>query len=200
MELNKIKKKTALQIMLFIIGSLLIFLIYFNQPNKNKSQKITNDTSIAEDVSQEKDGINTFEGLEYKGIDNNGNRFVIFSENSSFEIEKPEIIYMKNIICYFYFKDQTVLEIRSDKGVYNNITLDMGFSENVNMFYKESSLYSNKAEFNNSKNSLTVEGNVKTDSPSGNLVADVVNFDFIDKKLKVSMYNEDKVNIKTKFK
>jgi len=76
----------------------------------------------------------------------------------------------------------------------------MGFSENVNMYYKESSLYSNKAEFNNSKNSLTVEGNVKTDSPSGNLVADVVNFDFIDKKLKVSMYNEDKVNIKTKFK
>ena len=199
MELNKIKKKTALQIMLFIIGSLLIFLIYFNQPNKNKSQKITNDISIAEDVSQEKDGINTFEGLEYKGIDNNGNRFVIFSENSSFEIEKPEIIYMKNIICYFYFKDQTVLEIRSDKGVYNNITLDMGFSENVNMFYKENALFSDKADFSNAENRLLVEGNVKTQGPNGELIGDKLNFDFIEKKLKISMYNEEKVNIKTNF-
>ena len=106
---------------------------------------------------------------------------------------------MKSIICYFYFEDGSVLEIRSKTGTYNNVTLDMSFAENVNMFYKDSSLFSDKADFSNSNNRLTVEGNVKTNSPDGNLVADIVDFDFAKKKLKISMYNEDRVNIKTNF-
>ena len=75
----------------------------------------------------------------------------------------------------------------------------MSFAKNVNMFYMDSSLFSEKADFSNANNRLTVEGNIKTQSPEGNLAADKLNFDFTDKKLKVSMYNEDKVNIKTKF-
>ena len=97
------------------------------------------------------------------------------------------------------FKDGTILEIRSKTGTYNNVTLDMSFAKNVNMFYMDSSLFSEKADFSNANNRLTVEGNIKTQSPEGNLAADKLNFDFTDKKLKVSMYNEDKVNIKTKF-
>ena len=106
---------------------------------------------------------------------------------------------MKNIICHFNFKDGTVLEIRSKTGTYNNVTLDMSFTENVNMFYEDSSLFSDKADFSNANSLLVVEGNVRTQNPDGDLMADKLNFDFTDKKLKVSMYNEDRVNIKTKF-
>ena len=106
---------------------------------------------------------------------------------------------MKNILCYFYFKDGTILEIRSKNGTYNNVTLDMNFAENVNMFYQESTLFSDIADFNNSDSQLSIEGNVKTVNPNGDLVADKLNFDFIDKKLKISMYDQNKVNIKTKF-
>ena len=42
---------------------------------------------------------------------------------------------------------------------------------------------------------------MKTKSLDGELVADKLNFDFTDKKLKVSMYgNEEKVNVKTKMR
>ena len=47
-------------------------------------------------------------------------------------------------------------------------------------------------------NNLIIEGNVTSQSQKGELMADKLNFDFSDKKLKVSMYNENKVNIKTK--
>ena len=106
---------------------------------------------------------------------------------------------MKGVLCYFYFKDGNVLEIRSETGTYNNVTLDMNFAENVNMFYKENALFSDKADFSNAENRLLVEGNVKTQGPNGELIGDKLNFDFIEKKLKISMYNEEKVNIKTNF-
>ena len=199
MESSKFKKKTTIQLILLIVGILLIFLTYFSSPIKDENEKTVEDISITEKSGEEEKNKNIFEDLEYKGTDNNGNKFIIFSEHSDFRTDRPEIINMQNVLCYFYFKDGTILEIRSKTGTYNNVTLDMSFAKNVNMFYMDSSLFYEKDDFSNANNRLTVEGNIKTQSPEGNLAADKLNFDFTDKKLKVSMYNEDKVNIKTKF-
>ena len=93
-----------------------------------------------------------------------------------------------------FFKDGTVLKIISDLGVYDNITNDMSFEENVKMYYLESTLFSEKADFINSKNYLLVQGNV-AEGLEGGLKADKMSFDLTEKKLRISMYNEDKVNI-----
>tara|TARA_B100001123_G_C15189975_1_gene978903 strand:+ start:470 stop:1072 length:603 start_codon:yes stop_codon:yes gene_type:complete len=200
MASNKFNKKAAIQLTLITIGVLLVFLIYFSGPiKKDEHQKTSEDISGIKGDKEEDKNKNIFEDLEYKGKDNNGNKFVIFSEYSDFQTDRPELINMKNIVCYFNFKDGTVLEIRSKTGTYNNVTLDMSFTENVNMFYEDSSLFSDKADFSNANSLLVVEGNVRTQNPDGDLMADKLNFDFTDKKLKVSMYNEDRVNIKTKF-
>ena len=200
MASNNLKfKKTTIQLILFTAGMLLIFLIYFSESDKKgKLEKLEDISSTQKDTAEDK-GLNIFEDVEYKGVDNNGNRFVIFSKYSDFKIDRAEIINMKGVLCYFYFKDGNVLEIRSETGTYNNVTLDMNFAENVNMFYKENALFSDKADFSNAENRLLVEGNVKTQGPNGELIGDKLNFDFIDKKLKISMYNEEKVNIKTNF-
>ena len=200
MASNNLKfKKTTIQLILFTAGMLLIFLIYFSESDKKgKLEKLEDISSTQKDTAEDKD-LNIFEDVEYKGVDNNGNKFVIFSKYSDFKIDRAEIINMKGVLCYFYFKDGNVLEIRSETGTYNNVTLDMNFAENVNMFYKENALFSDKADFSNAENRLLVEGNVKTQGPNGELIGDKLNFDFIEKKLKISMYNEEKVNIKTNF-
>ena len=201
MELNKINKRKAFQFFLLGIGILLTFLIYFNNPAEDNKPKLSKNIDDLDKQISEQENTSVFENLEYKGIDKNGNKFVIFSEYSDFTDEKPEIINMKKIICFFYFKDGTILEIRSEKGVYNNVSLDMSFDENVKMFYADNSLFSDKADFSNSKNRLFIEGNVKTESPNGDIKADKLNFDFTDKKLKVSMYDiEERVNVKTKLR
>ena len=201
MALNKAKKKIFLQLILLTIGILLVFFIYFSNPKIKKNQKVSdNPSKVEENIEYNKD-INIFENLEYRGTDSSGNKFVIFSEYSDFRKDKPEIVNLRNILCYFYFQDDTILEIRSEIGTYNNVTLDMSFAKNVNMFYVDNSLISDKADFNNETNSLSIEGNVKTKSLDGELIADKLNFDFTDKKLKVSMYgNEEKVNVKTKMR
>ena len=180
MELNKLfKQRKIIQLALFLVGILLIFLIYFsNSVVTNKNSKKTEIDINIEDFNPDTDkGLNTFENLEYRGVDNNGNKFVIFAENSDFRKDSPEIINMNKILCYFYFTDGTTLEVRSDEGIYNNVSLDISFAKNVNMFYIENVLFSDKADYSNSDNRLFVEGNVKTQSPNGEVFADKLNFD-----------------------
>ena len=156
---------------------------------------MSENTSNIIESELENNNRNVFENLEYKNTDKNGNKFIIFSEYSDFETNKPEIINMKNIVCYFYLKDG-ILEIRSKIAKYNNVTLDMSFFENVGMYYKDSILYSDRADFVNETSQLTVEGNVTGNTPNGELSADKLNFS--DKKLSVTMYsNDESVNIKT---
>ena len=46
---------------------------------------------------------NFFEDVEYKGIDANGNRYLLKSEIASFNEEKPELVNMDWNECYFLF-------------------------------------------------------------------------------------------------
>ena len=51
----------------------------------------------------------------------------------------------------------------------------------------------------NSENYFVVQGNVLGEGPLGNVAADKLNVDLIQKKMKISMYNESKVNIKVNY-
>jgi hypothetical protein len=195
----KLNKTKFIQISLLLLAFFLIFFTYFfNLKKKQPSANLDQIKTIKPD-KQKEEAVNTFLDVEYGGFDKNGNRFVIGSKYADFEIDRPNIIRMEQILCNFYFKDGTNLTIISDYGVYNNVTDDMEFTKNVKMNYLENVLFSEKANFFNVKNELLIEGNVKTNSPEGELQADKLNFNLDSKKLKVSMYNDKKVNIKVNF-
>ncbi len=192
-------KKKIFQLSLVFIGLLIIFFTYFfNLENKQPSEVVT-ETETKENEEFLEEGVNRFENVEYKGIDNTGNKFTIGSQFAEFKKEKPELIFMENVECFFTFKDNTVLLISSKKGIYNNISNDMQFSEDVKMDYLENTIFSDRANFNNYENQLLIAGNVRGDGPTTNLKADELDFDLNTKDLKISMYSEERVKIKTKF-
>ena len=192
-------KRKLFQISLITLGLIIVFLTYFTNLEKNQQEdfKVSENTSDDERFLEE--GVNRFENVEYQGIDNSGNKFVIGSKFAELEKDSPELINMENVKCLFTFKDNTVLTVISDKGVYNNLTNDMKFSENVRMDYLENILYSDRADFNNYENQLLVAGNISGEGPTTNLNADELDFDLNTKDLKISMYSEERVKIKTKF-
>ncbi len=201
MESNKFKlnKTKFIQITLLLLAFLLIFFTYFlNLKKKQPSTSVDQIEAIKPDGQKEK-VVNTFLDVEYNGFDKNGNRFIVNSKYAQFKLEPSNIIRMQLVLYTFYFKDGTNLTIVSNYGIYNNITDDMEFTENVKMNYLENVLFSEKANFFNIKNELLIEGNVKTKSPEGELQADKLHFNLDNKKLKISMYNDEKVNIKVNF-
>ena len=193
----KLNKKIFSQITLFLLGVMIIFFTYFYTDKQKTAKK--NEEKKVEKIDEQLQNKSTFENIQYEGVDENGNKFIIGSVYAEFENDVPNIINMNDILCRFFFKDGTILRITSDFGVYNNITNDMSFEQNVKMYYLEKKLFSEKANFVNSENYLFVEGNVIAEGAEGDLSADKMDFDLTEKKLRISMYNQDKVNIRVNY-
>ena len=191
-----LNKKQYLQITLFLIGILIIFLTYFTTFKKKGDPLEVSDVKKIEnkELDESVDDLNSFEDVEYRGIAN-GNRYVIGSRYANFTNEMPNLINMKNVECIFYLNGGD-LYIVSDEVIYNNVTNDMEFTKNVKVNYLENVLFSERVNFKNEENELMVEGNVISEGPEGKLRADRMDFDLNSKKLKISMYNYEKVNIK----
>ncbi len=192
-------KKKIFQLSLIFIGLFIIFFTYFFNLEQKQTSDISSESEIKVNEEFLEEGVNRFENVEYKGIDNTGNKFTIGSQFAEFKKDKPELIFMENVECFFTFKDNTILVISSNKGIYNNVSNDMQFTESVKMDYLDNILFSDRAIFNNFENQLLVAGNVKGDGPTTNLKADELDFDLNTKDLKISMYSEERVKIKTKF-
>ena len=195
----KLNKTKFIQITLLLLALFLIFFTYFfNLKKKQTSANLDQIKTVEPDGKKEKMA-NTFIDVQYSGLDRNGNRFVITSKYANFETDRSNIIAMEEVFCIFYFKDQTSMTVQSSYGIYNNVTDDMEFTENVKMNYLENVLFAEKANFFNVKKELTIEGDVKTKGPEGQLNADKLEFDLNSKKLKISMANYEKVNIKVNY-
>ena len=104
------------------------------------------------------------------------------------------MVNMKNVEAYFYFKDDTVLKILSDTGIYNNKTLDMNFKGNVTANYEKSVLFAEKAEYSNSKSFLMISNNVKIKDYRGTMFADKLFFDIKKQTLKIAAFEDNKIN------
>lgn len=194
MTLRK-KKIIILQLIIFVFGVLVLYFTY----GKKKTETVisTSDRKLIEErlSKDEEDPINTFENVEYSGIDLNGNRYTVKSEVANFENETPEIINMTVMSGIFYFKDGTILYIKSDRGIYNNKTFDIKFRDNIKANYENEELNADNLDYFNSKSFLSIYGNVKTESIKGTILADKIDFDLNLQTLKINMYDDKKVKV-----
>ena len=182
------RKIIFFQFFLFVISTLIVYFFYFN---KDKVENIeVENVKTAEDETS-----NVFNDIEYSGFDLNGNRYYLFSSEAIFDSEKPEIVNMKNVLARFTFKDGSILIVRSKTGLFNNKSLDMFFTENVNSEYNKHKLYSNNIDYLNTKSLLKVYGNVNGSGPKGKINAENLNFDLKNKTLDISAIENSQVNV-----
>ena len=203
--MTKRKKKLILiQLTLFILGLIIAYFTYYNKDKisnreivrENIQKKITEELK-KKDLNEEG---NVFYNIEYSGFDLQGNRYVLQSEEAITNNINSELIQMKKIKAIFYFKDDSILYIWSDIGLYNNQTLDMEFEYNVRANYNNSKLFAEKAEYSNSKGFLTITKNVRINSSEGNLMADKLLFDIKNQNLNIASFNNNKINANIKLK
>ena len=127
-------------------------------------------------------------------MDLTGNRYILRAEKAQNSKNDQEKVNMSKVEATFYFKDDTILYVWSESGVYNNKTLDMKFQGNVRANYLESRLFAQKAEFSNSKSFLIISENVKIQDIRGTMLADKLFFDIKKQKLNIASFNDGKIN------
>ena len=191
------KRLKLIQASLLLIGILVIIFTYKdNRKNSSREEIIPIETQekIKEKIaSQTQDG-DVFYNIEYSGLDLAGNRYILKSKEAVNNENSQDVVDMKFVEAVFYFKDDTVLNVWSDSGLYNNRTLDMNFSGNVRAEYEGSKLFAQKAEYSNSKSYLTITEKVKIDDMKGTMFADKLLFDIKKQTLNIASFKDGKVN------
>jgi len=189
------KKLRITQFFLLIVGLLIIYLTYYNKEISNTDLA---DSEQVKKALEDKDDDDLFFNIEYTGLDLRGNRYLLKSKKARLDESKPEIVYMETVNAIFYFKDNTILYIWSDKGVYNNKNFDMEFSNSVRAEYMGSKLFAEKANYSNTEDYLSIYKNVRIDDIRGNLIADKLLFDINKQNLAITSFNDGKINANVK--
>ena len=185
------KKIISVQIIIFLVASLLLYKTYHRE---NKYVEEAQEVVVANDPDT-----NSFNDIQYSGFDLSGNRYVLDASNATFKTKTPERINMKGVVANFYLKDNTILTVISDEGLYNNLTLDMEFKQNVKSTYETNTLFSDELIYFSDNGKLIISGNVRGESiKKGKFFADNVEYNLTNKTLDFSMFNDGQVNIKLK--
>jgi len=203
-------KSKIIQIILFGFGLLIFiftYLSFFQKTNSNylneterleKSleqsldmKKIVkkdkdNDSVIEED----KNASNIISDLSYKNIDHKGNIFNINSKITKIFEDKKDLNFMEVVVCRIFLLDGSVIEIFSDKAIYNTINYNTEFVGNVLVVEDENKITSNNLDFIFDKNLITIYNDVKYKGYNKFLTADKVDINLLNHKVNVYMYNK----------
>ncbi len=177
------KRKKKLRIIQFFLLTSAILIIFFTyyRTDQNLNNVIVDRENIEKVkldlLEKNSDKKNLFYDVEYSGLDLEGNRYILKSKEAFSETDNQSLIYMNSVEAFFYFKDNTILKVKSKKGEYNNETLDMNFFGNVEANYENSKMYASQASYSNLNGFLTISNNVKIEDIKGNLSADKLIFD-----------------------
>tara|TARA_B100001248_G_C27361812_1_gene446903 strand:+ start:829 stop:1428 length:600 start_codon:yes stop_codon:yes gene_type:complete len=190
-----------IQISLMIVGILFFYYTYYyKEQNLNKSLIPTQkQKEIQEKIANQADG-EVFTNIEYTGLDISGNRYILKSKKAHNDPNNKELVNLSSVTAVFYFKDSSILQIKSDKGLYNNITLDMNFYDNIDAIYEGTILNAQIAKYSNVNNNLIISEDVKINSENGIIFADKLIFDIKQKTLDIMAKENEKINANVNIK
>ena len=189
------KKLILIQSMLLIAVILLLYIFYYQG---NVSKKSMEEVKIKSENLEKINQSNYFEDVEYKGLDANGNRYLLESNIATFSENNPELVNMIGMNATFYFKDGKILKVSGKTGQYNNKTNDMEFREDVKVVQADNKIYADNLDYFNLKRLIKVYGNVRGKSLDGNFTSDVLNLDIDRQLVDFLMNNNEQVKINLK--
>ncbi len=197
------KKLKVIQFILLIFGVSLIYLTYYDTgKDKNLKEEIlsqsTKEKIKKQNLESSSDNKDVFYNVEYTGLDLSGNRYLIKSKKAYLDEINSEIVYMQDVSSIFYFKDDTILYVYAEEGIYNNKSLNMIFKDSVRAKYLDNELFANNAEYSNSESYLKIYDKVKINNKRGNLVADKLLFDINKQQLDISSLIDNEINVNLK--
>ena len=191
--------KRIVQLSLISFGLFLILATYFFFP-KIIENKFLEEETVKDDVTKtamaDSKERNTFENVEYKGLYDINKPFKVKSEKAYILIKDPNIIYMTNMHVTLHMDDGRVIIITSDKGIYNKVSYDCFFENNVKAIDGETTVLAENLDLLATEDSATVYNNVFLTNDKGSLRADKVYYDFETKYYQISMFSDEKVKIK----
>ena len=180
---------------------LIILIIYFTYNYLNKSGKVSNIVEKAEsskliqkniNLNEENLDKNVISELTYKSLDDNGNIYEINSDSGTIQENNKSILLLKNVEAKILVYGHGTVYIFSNNALYDKVSLDTHFYENVNLIYQDHDIKSDDLFLEYSDKKVKISNNVYYQSKDSKLVADEVTMNLLNKVSKIYMTNKNK--------
>ena len=186
------QKKTLIQLslLLFIFAIIIIFYkSYFENLNEIKIKNI-----IKNDLNKEvvKKGINQIGKVSYTSKDLEGNSYSVKSDFGEFDQNKPDIMLLTNVEAIVLTKNSEPIKIYSKKSLYNNLTYNTNFYDEVQIIYKDHRIFANNFDLIVNEKTGTIYNNVVYKNLNTMLYADKIDINIISKDSKIYMFDKSK--------
>ena len=182
MKLNEIRKK---QLKIISAGLIIIFIVYFVYPALNTYRLKLTSKNIKPTQGAES---NVFENISYIGVDASWKQYIVRAQLASIDKVNQDLISLKEVDSNFLLKDGSIIKIISKTGLFNKITNDILFEQNVKITQIDGVVTANRAEYLVKSNNIFV---------SGNVIGDFIENDPKTKKRRTSQIKADRVIIDT---
>ena len=185
----------------FGIIVLIILIIYLTYNYINKSRKDLNivektelNKLVEKEISNNEETLdkNVISELTYKSLDDNGNVYEINSDSGTIQENDKSTLQLKNVEAKILVYGHGTVYIFSDNALYNKVSLDTHFYENVNLIYQDHDIKSNDLFLEYSDKKVKISNNVYYVSENSKLIADEVTMNLLNKVSKIYMTNKNK--------
>jgi hypothetical protein len=153
-----------------------------NNKNSDRAQAQNNTSNILNNI--------TYENFEVKG-----NRYQISASTGEIKDLNSDIIYMSDVVALIFLKDLGTVKILSKNAIFNSLSFNSNFYEDVQINYLEHQLNGEKLDLKFNENLLILKEKVLYQSLDTKLFADAISIDLITKNSKIFM-NDDEKKIK----
>tara|TARA_B100001057_G_scaffold491584_1_gene582150 strand:- start:647 stop:1234 length:588 start_codon:yes stop_codon:yes gene_type:complete len=183
--------KRSLQLSLVILltlSSVFFYQKFFNVKIDLADKRINKENS---NNKKKIDDSNFIESLRYVSQDLIGNTYVINAESAKFEGVETDNIFLFKVNAEIIRKDSEVIKIYSDTANYNKKNNDTIFKENVSVEYTDQIVKAGIVKLNFSQNLIEIIENVHYMNNNIKMYADKVILDYLKKKMRISMTNQN---------
>ncbi len=191
-------KKTLQLFLLFIL--VLIAIVFYKKyfSTKNTTQLKVPSNKEGEDNKNYKS--NLIKNLSYNLDLQDNSKYLIFADESELLYESDvELVKMINVTAKFIDKDNNELTINADKALFNSMSYNTNFNDNVIVKYRNDRIFSENLDLDFTKNIVTIYNNVVYEGVQGLINTDNVKINLVTKNTEIFM-NDLSNKVKGSFK
>ena len=185
-------KKSLIQLSLLFFIFAIIIIFYKSYFGNLSEVKIKN--AIAKNSNKDivKKGINQIGKMSYTSQDLEGNSYIIESDFGEYDQKKPDLILLTNVKATILTKNSEPIKIYSNKSLYNNLNYNTNFYDEVQIIYKDQTIFSNNFDLIFNEKTGTIYNNVLYKNLNTMLYADKIDINIISKDSKIYMFDKSK--------
>ena len=179
-----------LTLILTIFFSCLIFYKLYFTDQVVKLEDIKNNE--LKNKNEEKKGTNQMQDIVYNSKYLDENNYIIKAEFGEFDKDNPDLMLLTNVNGKLFSKNSSVIEITSEKAMYNSLDYNTSFYKNVLITFEDHKIESDNFDIFFDKKIGTIYNNIIYKNLNTVLKADKVDIDLITKNSKIYMLDKSK--------